>query len=181
MSRKCTATPAKAKIGGVDVVITPAGDIVRVSDGSILASTDRMVKFSSPIVHDDVVYFMDASLSALQLPDKVAGKLQVKQLWEASLEGDFYASPVYANGLLFTVNDQGMLYIVDGKDGKILVSKEIPFESKGVSIYSSPTAAGKYIFINNLAGETLVIEATREYKEVRLNHLAEGIRWNACL
>lgn len=167
-------TPAKAKIGDVDVVITPAGDIVRVSDGSILASTDRMVKFSSPIVHDNTVYFMDASLSALQLPAKVTGKLQVRQLWDTSLEGDFYASPVYANGLLFTVSDQGTLYIVDGKDGKILVSKELPFGSKGATIYSSPTAAGKYVFINSLAGETLVIEATREYKEVKLNHLAEG-------
>jgi outer membrane protein assembly factor BamB len=167
-------TPAKANIGGVDVVIMPAGDIVRVADGSILASTDRMAKFASPIVHDGVVYFMDTCLSALQLPDKVAGKLQVKQLWEASLEGEVYASPVYANGLLFTVNDQGTLYIVDGKDGKVLVTKELPFESQGVLIYSSPPAAGGYIFINNLAGETLVIEATREYKEVASNRLAEG-------
>ena len=172
--REGYGTPAKTKIAGVDVVITPAGDIVRVADGAILASIDVMAKFNSPIVHDDVVYCMDVSSIALQLPDKVAGKLQVKKLWEASLDGDFYASPVYANGLLFTVSNQGTLYIVDGKDGKILLSKELPFVSKGVPIYSSPTAAGKYIFINNFAGETLVIEASREYKEVKLNHLAEG-------
>ena len=172
--KEAYGTPAKAKIGDVDVVITPAGEIVKVADGTILASADVMAKYNSPIVHDGVVYFMDTSAIALQLPDKVAGKLQFKKLWEASLEGDFYASPTYANGLLFTVSNQGLLYIIDGQDGKILVSKELPFESKEVPIYSSPTAAGKYIFINNAAGETLVIEATREYKVVKLNHLAEG-------
>ena len=172
--KEAYGTPAKAKIGDVDVVITPAGEIVKVADGTILASADVMAKYNSPIVHDGVVYFMDTSAIALQLPDKVAGKLQFKKLWEASLEGDFYASPTYANGLLFTVSNQGLLYIIDGQDGKILVSKELPFESKEVPIYSSPTAAGKYIFINNATGETLVIEATREYKVVKLNHLAEG-------
>lgn len=176
-AKEAYGTPAKAMIGGVDVVITPAGDIVRVSDGSVLASTDRMAKFASPIVHDNVVYFLDTSLSAVQLPDKldkVAGKLPVKQLWEASLDGDIYASPVYANGLLFTVNDQGTLCIVDAKDGKILVTKELPFESQGVLVYGSPTAAGGNIFLNNIAGETLVIEAAGEYKDVASSRLAEG-------
>ena len=167
-------TPAKAKIGGLDVVITPAGEMVRVTDGALLASTDVMAKFNSPIVRDGVVYFMDASSVALKLPDKAADKTQFKKLWEASLDGEFYASPVYANGLLFTVGDQGTLYIVDAKDGKILVSKELPFESRDTPIYSSPVAAGKYIFINNSAGETLVIEAAREYKEVKANRLPAG-------
>jgi len=167
-------TPAKTKNGGVDVVIMPTGEIVRVSDGAVLASTEGTTKYASPIVHDNMVYFLDASFIALQLPEKVTDKFQAKKLWEASLEGGFYASPVLAKGLLFCVSDQGMLFIVDAKDGKVLVSKEIPFNSQGAPVYSSPAAAEKYVFIDNTAGETLVIEAAREYKEVKLNSLPEG-------
>lgn len=167
-------TPAKATIGGVGVVIAPSGEIVRVSDGAILASIDARLLYASPIVHDDVVYFMDASSTALKLPDNAAGELRVKKLWEASLEGEFFASPVYINGLLFTANDQGKLYIVDAKDGKILASEDLPFEAGGGHIYSSLAAAGKHVFVNNVTGETLAIEAAREYKKAKLNRLSEG-------
>ena len=172
--KEAYGTPAKTKIGGVDVVIVPSGEIVRVSDGAVLASTDGTVNFASPMVHDNMVYFMDASSIALQLPEKVTDKLQVKKLWEVSLEGTFYASSVVAKGLIFSVNEQGNLFIVDAKDGKTLVNKELPFSTKNAPIYGSPTLAGKYVFINNTSGETLVIEAAREYKEVRLNSLGEG-------
>ena len=167
-------TPAKARIGAVDAVVTPTGEIVRTSDGAVLASTDGRLLYVSPIVHDGVVYFINASSVALQLPDKATDTLPVKNLWECSLEGEFFASPVYANGLLFTVGGQGKLFIVDAQDGKILVSKDLPFESRDAPVYSSPTVAGKYVFVSNVAGETLVIEAAREYKEVKLNRLPDG-------
>ena len=166
-------TPVKTRMGGVDVVVAPTGEIVRVSDGVVLASTDGALPYASPIVHNNVMYFMDVCSVALQLPDKVTDKLQVKKLWETDLEGEFYASSVISNGLIFSVSDQNDLFIVDAKDGNILVRKELLFEEY-TNIYGSLTVAGKYVFISNTAGETLVIEAAREYKEVKMNSLAEG-------
>jgi len=64
----------------------------------------------------------------------------VKQLWEASLEGDFYASPVYANGLLYR-QQSSTLYIVDAKRRQNPGQQRLPFETKGVPYTGSPTDA----------------------------------------
>lgn len=169
-------TSAKAKIGGVDVVITPNGEIVRVADGVVLANTAVMLRYASPIVHGNVVYFMDSISVALQLPNEANENLRVKKLWETSLEGDFFATPVYANGLLFGASDQGKLIVMDTRDGKLLVNQDIPIASsdRDSHIFSSLTRAGPYVFLNNTSGETLVIEASCEYRAARTNRWSSG-------
>ena len=52
-------TPAITTLGGVQLALTPQGDCVRLSDGKIVATKLASMKYTSPLVAGDVVYFAD--------------------------------------------------------------------------------------------------------------------------
>ena len=173
-------TPLAAKTGGTEVVLTTSGHVVRLADGELLGETTEM-KYTSPIVHDAVVYLISgrsAAFEMLSLPDN---KLQLKKLWENDLEGLFYGSAVYDRGLLFAANNEGQFHILDAKDGKVLAAKDLEMPTQGgppgmphANVYPSLTLAGKYLYVSNDAGDTLVLEPGREYKVLKHNDLGEG-------
>jgi outer membrane protein assembly factor BamB len=124
---------------------------------------------------------IDTATFALALPAQAADKLELKRLWIEDLEGLFYASGIYDNGLLYAANNEGHFYILDAKDGKTLVDKELEIPSGGgrpgnppAEIYGSMVLAGKHLFLSNTIGNTLVLQPGREYKEIKHNHLDEG-------
>ena len=71
-------TPAPARIGDVDVVITPKGHVVRLADGKILATDLGNCGYTSPVVLGGVVYFIDRDMSAVQLPEKAGDQIEVQ-------------------------------------------------------------------------------------------------------
>jgi outer membrane protein assembly factor BamB len=172
-------TPLAARIGGMEIVLMPTGQIVRGSDGSVLARATEL-PFTSPVMHDVDAYFIGPICSAVSL-SKRGGDIAMKSLWKTELEGTYYASPVYAGGLLYSASNEGNFLIVDAADGKTVVTKELEIGSAAgrpdlpnANIYPSMTLAGNYIFLSNDIGETLVLETGRAYKEVKRNKLEEG-------
>jgi outer membrane protein assembly factor BamB len=103
-------------------------------------------------------------------------------LWETDdLEGEFYASPVYHEGLLYCVCNEGILYALDAQSGKIVFQKELEIGSAGgmpgiqpANIYGSLTLAGKVLLLTNDIGETLVLAPERQYRERSHNYLDQG-------
>ncbi|HEY3325221.1 MAG TPA: PQQ-binding-like beta-propeller repeat protein [Planctomycetota bacterium] len=172
-------TPAPVKVGGVDMVLAPSGQLVRVSDGAILAESKEL-KYTTPIIEKSTAYMVDTTIFALTLPEQAGDKLELKQLWINDLEGMFYGSGIHDNGLLYAINNEGKFYVIDAKDGKILVEKDLDIPSASgrvqpaAEIYPSLVLAGKYLFLSNTIGNTLVIQPGREYKELKHNHLEEG-------
>jgi len=173
-------TPLVAKPGGAEVVLAPSGHVVRLDDGSPLGETFEM-KYTSPIVNGSVVYLISSKYAAFEVLAQPENKLQLKKLWEDDLEGIFYGSAVYDNGLLFAASNEGQFSIIDAKDGKVLATKELEIPTRGsppgmpqADVYPSVTLAGKCLFVSNTAGDTLVLEAGREYKVLKHNDLGEG-------
>ncbi|MBI3830666.1 MAG: PQQ-like beta-propeller repeat protein [Planctomycetes bacterium] len=172
-------SPVAAKIGDVDLAITPLGAVVRVSDGKVLAKGIGTTTNTSPIVQDGVVYFIEVGTVAVQLPDKVTDDFKPKELWTDSIEGETFASPVFHDGLLYSMNNQAALRVLDAKTGKLLYSKEteIPVAGKtpkNCNIYPSPVLAGKNLYFSNDQGDTFVVETGKEYKEVKRNTMSSG-------
>jgi len=175
-------TPAAARIGDVDVILTPGGDCVRLSDGRILASDLAVTKYTSPLVHQGVVYYVGTPTLAFRLPDKPAETLRLAALWQAEdLEGEFVASPVCHDGVLYCVSNEGVLYALDARTGALVFRRKLPIASAGgppgaepANIYASLALVGKHLFLSNDAGETLVLEPGRQYKEVAHNWLDKG-------
>jgi outer membrane protein assembly factor BamB len=174
-------TPIPSVLGGVEVVVLPSGQVVRVSDGRILASELGGLSYASPVVQDGAVYLIQAASSAQQLLPSSPDKWEARPLWEQELEGTFYASALLDKGLIYAVSNNGEFSILDAKDGKILAHKELDLPSgagrpgaSGANLYPSLAMAGTYLMVFNDQGDALVLEPGRQYKELRRNHLGAG-------
>ena len=181
---KCSyGSPAVARIGDVDVLFTPMGDCVRVSDGKILAEELGKAKYVTPAVLDGgIVVYASPPAVALKLPAKAADTVKPTRLWEnEDIEGEFFASPVCHDGLIYTASNEGVLYVLDAKTGKIAWQKELDIPSAGgkmgaepANLYPSLALVGKHILLGNDTGTTLVLVPGREYKALSRNVLDKG-------
>jgi outer membrane protein assembly factor BamB len=184
-------TPAIAKVGGEDVAVTPAGDIVRLADGEILCAGLFASRFTTPLVDGNLLYVIDTKARALELPARAEKGMRLKELWKTPLSGTFMASPIYRNGLIYTIESQKCrLHILDAKTGEILtVTRVVDEETRAEKIetglkikglapahysYASPVAAEKNVFFFDDAGNTAVLELGRKGKLVRVNKLEDG-------
>jgi outer membrane protein assembly factor BamB len=172
-------SPVCASMGQTPVVVTAAGAIVRASDGQILARDQFNLSHSSPVVQGDTIYALeDGSLKALRLqlgasPNKA---VELPVIWEMkSSRTKRLASPVYHEGLLYTVTEQGILEVIDAKTGEREYRKRLDFEGRADP---SLCVAGDLIYISSNRGTTLVLRPGREYEEVASNDLAD---FSSCL
>jgi outer membrane protein assembly factor BamB len=155
-------TPAPARIGSTDVVITPKGQVVRVADGKSLATDLGNCMYSSPIVQGRTVYFVDGDMVAVRLPEQAADQIECQELWAANLTGDFYASPVIDGGRIYTIDKAAKFYVIDANTGKTVLSRQLelppPARRDGANVYPSLCLAGKHLFVSNDAGDTVLLE-----------------------
>jgi outer membrane protein assembly factor BamB len=157
-------TPVVTSVGGKPVVITANGEIIRASDGRILASKLGGLSFNGPVVSDGVVFFAnDNEVRAHRLPAEMADTLAVSQVWKAPAPGGrSYASPVCHGGLLYVMSDSGKMFILDAATGEKV--KEVALQLQG-TCYSSPAIAGNALIVASEGGSVAAFEAGRDCKE----------------
>ncbi len=170
-------TPTSLKVGDVDLLITPNGDVVRLTDGKGVNSDIGRAIHSSPIpVGGGVVCFGDATVTALRLN----AAFKEAEVWNAMITGEVFGSPLLHDHTLFLVTGAGELSAFDarGKEAQESLLKDRKlFESEanaGPVVYGSLTLAGKHLFLSSNKGETVVLEATREARLVSRNRLPAG-------
>jgi len=185
-------TPAIAKIGGEAVALTPGGAIVRAADGTVLCSGQFESAYATPLVEGGVVYIIDATARALELPARAEPGMRLKELWKTELSGTFMASPVYSDGLIYTIENQKCrLHIIDARTGQVLTSThsldaaaksekpETGLKIEGMApakyAYGSPAAADGNVFFFDDAGHTAVLGLGRQYKLLRVNKIEDAI------
>jgi len=71
---KMWGTPAPTRIGGVAVVVTARGQVVRVSDGKVLATGAGKLDYASPLVVGDTAYFIENGGQATRLSPGPKGR-----------------------------------------------------------------------------------------------------------
>ena len=163
-------TPLATRIGDVDVVLTPKGEMVRAQDGKLLADRLGFCGANSPILHEGVVYYVRGSANAIRLPEAVAEPMKIPALWKANVKGGGYwfSSPVVHDGLFYAANDQGILTVLDAATGKVVYEKRLDL---GGATYPSISFAGKRIYVSSDSGATVVLQPGREYQELARNQL----------
>ena len=169
-------TPVATRLGDVDVVVTPCGDLVRVADGKVLCSDIGMTKFSSPIVQRDIACFGDDTCVAAQLPAVHTGRVaSAKELWTDNAPGQIYSSPVLWHDRLYAVTGDGKLTVFDTKT-RTHTEQTLDLAAGGgeATVYASVTLAGKHLFVSDNQGVTAVLKADGEATLVGLNRLSEG-------
>jgi outer membrane protein assembly factor BamB len=170
-------TPVGLRIGDVDLIITPNGDVVRATDGKSLNSDIGRANHSSPIqCNEGVVVFGNGEVRALRLN----AAFKEEEVWNGMVGGDVFGSPLFHDNTLFILNGAGEFFAFDatGKDAQEpLIDGRKVFETEanaGPAVYASVALAGNYLFLNSNKGETVVFEATRRAKLVGRNRLPAG-------
>jgi outer membrane protein assembly factor BamB len=186
-ARASYGTPVATRIGEVDVVITPKGHVVRLADGKTLTSDLGNCTYTSPVVQGRMVYFIEGTMTAVQLPEQAAGAraeaLECKELWSGELTGDVFASPLVRGERLYTVGKESNYLVIDTRTGKTIRQQKLQWASperadgaraEAPNVYPSLCLAGNYLFASNDAGDTLLLEPGDQGAVVGTNSLPRG-------
>ena len=124
----------------------------------------------SPVYGDGMVFLQlwrQSRIHAIRL----AGKGQPPQaVWVSEKPGPQEPSPLYYNGLLYVLLDNGVLSCLDGKTGREVYRKRL-----GGACNSSPIANDGRIYLSNNDGTTFVVKAGRDFELLQTNSLGERI------
>lgn len=165
-------TAMHARIGAVDVAIHPRGDVVRVSDGAILAKGLGSTGPNSPLVQDGKVFYVAGQVRGYALPTSMDVSAKWEPLWKGtSIKGGSYwfPSPIVHDGLIYALSGNSILSVIDAGTGKLVYEQRL--ELGGGQSYPSITLAGNRLYVSSDNGATIVLEPGREYKELARNSL----------
>ncbi len=187
---------ARARFGDVETVIPANGMIVRVSDGKVLFKDERLASkqnVSTPVIDHGVLCMMATmgeTLYFLQLPEAAGEKMALAFKSEVKIPTKNFpyyylawhtASPLVHDGLVYLMNNAGLLTVVDQKAGTIVYQRMLDLDhfetanegpARGHGI--SPALAGKHIYFFANSGAAVVIEPGRQFKQVAKNKI-EGL------
>ncbi len=168
-------SPQPIVVNGATKILSPRGEIVDPKTGKILAKGRRIqTRHSTPVRSGDAIYFMDQIRNAVSVPGEDESNL--RSLWSQRLpKGRYFASPIVHNGLLYTINENQILSVLDAKTGKIAYQKRLG-ENRRTRFFGSVAQAGKHIYLTDSQGTTFVIKPGRKYEEVAQNELNEPVR-----
>ncbi|MCW8130459.1 MAG: PQQ-binding-like beta-propeller repeat protein [Planctomycetota bacterium] len=172
-------SPIAAKIGATDVLITPAAEVVRVSDGKILAKAREAFRYTyekpvnSPVLAGNAAIFTDeAGACALELPAEAGETIELKERWAAKIKrATYYASPLVHDGLVYALSKEGDLTVLDEKTGEIAATRSFKDLARGGVFYPNLALAGKWIYLAHESGASVWLEPGKEMKEAGRNML----------
>jgi outer membrane protein assembly factor BamB len=163
------ASPVATHLGKDDVVISPAGAVVRARDGKVLARGKFRASQSSPVVQGDTVYLFGRTLEAHKLAQDDKGEVSVTQLWsrDGAREMHHLPSPLVHDGLLYGVTTGGYLEVLDAKTGERTYRERLGLGQ----VYSSVTLAGGLLYTLDTRGRAVVFKPGRRFEKVAVNEL----------
>lgn len=168
---------------------------LRVSDGKVLWKNPQTLQnCAGSVFADDVLFVPGESVgiydfngvsgeelkpasrgSAVVAPEQNRHRQSVH--FKAGDWKDIYifTAPLIHDGLVYQVDSDGMLYVVDVKTGQLVYRKLLDLEPlvsvRTCGVCSAVTLGGKYIYIMDNQGVTLVLEPGRTYKQVARNKI----------
>lgn len=158
-------TPQVGKIGETEIIITPAGDVVRATDGKVLAEKLTKLEYGDPILADGNVYFIQNGGKGWKLPaSATAEPFTPELLWETQVRKDrYYAASVLHEGIIYGVTQTGIFSAVDAATGQVIYEQAL---NEKPTFYPAITFAGGLLYVSNDKGATIVVKPGRVYEEV---------------
>lgn len=174
-------TPVIAKVGTAQEIVISGGDVVTGHDPATGKELWRLNGqnpennpfyrvVASPVVHGDLV-FAPSRVKPLTAV-KAGGRGDVTsshKLWSFN-NGPDVPSPLTDGTLLYSIDDRGVVHVLDAKTGDVVYG---PQRLKPGTYSSSPILAGDRIYALNEDGLTTVIKSGREFQVLAENPLGE--------
>jgi len=163
------ATAVPMRLDKTWVVISPAGAVVRVSDGKVLLRDGKLHSSEcTSLVKEGIIYICHDKARAVRLVPAGEDAVKLEQLWECRISGGRRTpSSALHKGFLYAVTTDGLLDVVDAKKGKPVYQQRLNIGQD----YASATVAGKYVFFGSTGGTAVVIKPGKEYEEVGRNKI----------
>jgi len=119
-----------------------------------------------PVADDQQIYFSTAFGKSAMIALKYAGLPQPEVAWRNNKNAPKMCSPVLHNGLLFYVDDGGIVSCVDTKTGEAFYRERI-----GGKFSASPMIADGKLYFCSREGVVTIINAAKEFKILAQNTL----------
>ena len=124
-------------------------------------------------------YFQDRNKPVIAIRPGAKGDISLKSdetsnqfvAWFLPRSGPYNTSPIVYKNFFWTLLDRGFLTLHDAKTGEEIYGRT-RFR-RSMSFTSSPWAYNGKVFFLDEKGRTVVIKASREYEEIRVNNLDE--------
>ena len=177
MSRIAHMTPLVTKLGGRDLLISPAGDAVQgfePKSGELVWTVYSKGEgvTPSPVIGDGLLFTGSGfggpeTIRAIKLDPAARGDLTKTHIvWEQKRAVPTQPSLLYHDGLLYTIKENGIALCMDGKTGEVVWQQRM----EGTYSASPVFAAGRIYFLAE-NGNTTMIEPGRAFKELGVNPL----------
>ena len=92
-------------------------------------------------------------------------------VWSRTGRGPYMPTPLIYNGLLYVLNNNGVLDAYHLRSGEEIYRQRLPQIGSGYS--ASPVAADGKIYLSNEDGEMLVVAAGKEFRHIATNSIGE--------
>jgi outer membrane protein assembly factor BamB len=186
IGKKAFVTPIIINVNGRKLLISNGSRVCMALDPDTGEEVWRIIQgddstISMPVEGDGLVYFYTsfvtgedgrkyAELFAVD-PDGTGdmGKTHIK--WRMKAPILQLSTPVYVDGLLYTIDSKGELFCLDALSGEILWSEKLKDK-----FHSSPIYADGLLYISSTRGETMVYRAGPEPELLSKNKL-KGEIW----
>lgn len=171
--KKAYATPLVVPIGGKPVIVSPAADWLY---GYEPATGKELWKvpygelgFSMsvrPVADAEQIYVSTCFGKAQMIAFKYAGKDTPEIAWRNNKNAPKMSSPVVSDGLLFYVDDGGIVSCIDAKTGEMIYRERL-----GGKFSASPILTDGKLFFSSREGVVTVVQAGRDFKILAQNKL----------
>ena len=172
------ASALVARVAGRDQLLLIGGESTRGYDpenGALLWECEGPSTYcgATPVVGAGVVYATAGWPKRALLAIRADGTGDVTKshvAWSSDAKAGYVPSPVLREGLLYAVNDQGLMRCYDAADGKVLWEQDFQ-----VPVYSSPTVAGDKVYVFDRKGKGYVLPTGRTAGAVATSELPSGV------
>jgi len=179
------------KAGNETLFVEPGARISRASDGKCVFEgypTGGFVQVPTTLLAENLLFELSSHIDVpsriytLPMPPSESSPPQLAKKIRTDVPTGAYpitvnyysASPLFHDGLIYCVGDLGVLTVLDPQKGEIVYRKLLDadvYQAHRGGMGSSPTLAGKYIYLFGGQGVTLVIEPGRTFKQVARNRM----------
>ena len=170
-----TPTLVTLSSGQKELVVNTSGKILSFDPqtGDLLWNCESAETYICPsvVVHDETIYAIGGRGDEV-VGVKAGGRgdiTETHRLWVAE-ESSNVPSPVYHEGYLYWVNDDGMAHCVDVTTGDTVYKKRVDGAGK---TYASAILADGRLYVVTCQNGTFVLDARPEFKVLAHNEFAE--------
>lgn len=178
----CYGTPAilKPEGGTTELVISVPGEVwgLNAETGKLswFVETQLTGNISpSPLVIDQSIYIFGGYRSSGSYRLRSGGKGDATKSntdWY-SKSSSYVATPVFHEGRLYWIDDQGIAWCLDAETGNQIYRERVPgLKSGGRPVYASPIIANNKLYVVTRRDGTLVIPASKTFSVESQNLLA---------